>query len=283
MAKVLFLAKTIEAVHLLRQSDCELPRDARTLLVLIDGSRHLKQLKMLAAFNGVQDFDAALDVLNEQGLVQELPEPSGDEIPIESPNEKVAEVNLLSLDFAIAPDALDTPRRPVTRAPAKVNTAPANADTALTVPASAPAKQAAVPATTAAPAPLSSAAAASRDTPELRARLEREVRERLVAELTPKVTEELRASLLPEVRTEVTKKIYEKLSSALRPLIELRLRQQLEPQVRASIENEWREKAVAAATGSEIAPTPEVVLDANAPTRSLPEPVAQVNTDATVH
>lgn len=286
MAKVMFLAKTFEAVQVLRQPDCDLPRDARTLLVLVDGSRHLKQLRMMSAFNGVRDFDAALAVLNERGLLQELPEASGDEISIESPNEKVAEVNLLSLDFAIPEDAFATPLRPATAVPTKA-AAPAKPTVAAANTAPAPVKPVPTPAVS---APLSMPKAAADSTvssphaAELRARLEREIRDRLVSELTPKVTEELRKSLVPEVRAQLTKAIYEKLVAGLRPLIEVRLRQQLEPQIKASIEREYRAKGTtASADSAEPCATPKAEAAVPHPVMTPPEPAAQANTEATVH
>lgn len=283
----MFLAKTFEAVQVLRQPDCHLPRDARTLLVLIDGSRHLKQLRMMSAFNGVRDFDAALAVLNERGLLQELPEASGGEISIESPNEKVAEVNLLSLDFAIPEDAFTTLRRPATAVPTKA-AAPAKPTVAADNTAPAPVKSVPTPA---ASAPLSSTSPAAADSKEssphlaeLRVRLEREIRDRLVSELTPKVTEELRKSLVPEVRAQLTKAIYKKLVAVLGPLIEVRLRQQLEPQIKASIEREYRAKATTApADSAEPCAAPEAEAAVPHPVMTQPEPAAQTNTEATVH
>lgn len=211
MAKIAFLGKTIDAMHLLRQPDNALPTDARTLLLLVDGHRHTGELRALAAANDVDDFDGTLDYLHNAGLVQTLPEIHESALSIDETGPGIPAGNLITLDFAVPKGAFDK----------------------IPLPASAPARPAAGSA---------SDGAQPSAGPALPDAERRALHAALVAQWRPKIEAELRTRLLPELRTQVVRELRARLEPALRQRIEQELRAELKPRV----EQEFRDRMEAA-------------------------------------
>lgn len=262
MARITFLGKTIDALYLLRQAECPLSKDARTLLVLIDGKRHERELKRLAATNGVESFEESLAYLRQAGLIQELGDTGEDALTIDAMESDYPDANLITMDFTRQSGFLNNPtaaRAPMVRA----GVAPPQ------------------------PAPVTAQADAGKHAPgpdmaaaqKLRALQEQAIRARLVEHLRPRVEEELRARLLPELRTRIVRELTVKLEAALRPQVEKRLHARLEAELKPRIEQEFRARleAQAAARSGALAPcAPEPDAEASSG-ESLP---ASKETDA---
>lgn len=211
MAGLRILGKTIDAFQLLRQPKIDLPKEARTLLLLVDGKRHFKELRMLARANGVQSFDETLAYLEQARLVQELPEADEDSLVLDDDAPSAPPSHLITLDLTV---------------PARELMAARSAPEARGAPAA--------PVPKAAPAAPSAAADASDPRSEIRARLTELLR--------PEVEAELREKLRPEVRAALQKELAEKLETALRPGIERLLTVRIQNELKPRIEREFRER-----------------------------------------
>jgi hypothetical protein len=255
MAAIKILGKTIDAFQLLRQPQNDLPKEARTLLLLVDGKRHIKELRLIATANGVRSFDDAVAYLEEAGLVQELPDSDEDALLLDDHGPVVPPTNLITLDFAVPPGALD---KPPAAAPAPKRNAQAAAPTGARAPTAAAASPAPAASAPAEPAPPAS----TRD----------DVKARLVELLRPRVEEALRAKLLPEVRATLQKEMSARLEQVLRPHVERQLALRIHAEMKPRLEREFKER-LEAALAARLKATPGLGsfgdADASVPDRQL--------------
>lgn len=228
------LTKTPQGVNATR-SGVGLPPKAHAMLKLLDGSMPLAAFKAtcLGASLSESDFESALQELVKRDHLRVAADAAA--------TASAAERRLLqTLDFTVTDDA--PPRKPV-----KPAAAPTSSVTESANPPAAAAVQEAPP-----------------EDKAVKLKRETEVRQKLIAELQPRIEEELRAKLRPQLEQELRPKLI----AALRPGIEAEVRtaltQELAPRVELELKARFAKTLVAQKTAvQQVAPAPPAAAPAD--------------------
>lgn len=231
------LTKTPQGVNATR-SGVGLPPKAHAMLKLLDGSMPLAAFKAtcLGASISESDFESALQELVRRDHLRVAADAAAAAVTASAAERRL----LQTLDFTVADDVPQ--RQPVK---------PAAQAASATVSASAP-------------APAASQEAPSEDR-AVKLKREAEVRQKLIAELQPRIEEELRAKLRPQLEQELRPKLI----AALRPGVEAEVRtaltQELAPRVELELKARFAKTLAAQKTAvQQVAPPEPVAVPAPA-------------------
>ncbi len=216
------LTKTPQGVNATR-SGVGLPPKAHAMLKLFDGSMPVAAFKVacLGASISEQDFQSTLQDLVARDHLRVAADAAA------APSSAAERRLLQTLDFTVNDDLpASAPRM---RAPA-------------------PAPAVATPAPATMPAAVA-AEAAAREDKAARLKRETEVRQKLVAELQPRIEEDLRAKLRPQLEQELRPKLI----AALRPGIEAELRGALARELTPRVELELKARFARSLAAQKIA------------------------------